>query len=349
MEKQYLLLRNNHETGPHSLEELVQLGLKPFDLIWVQGRSGGWSYPSEIEALKSYLPAAKTEKEDVLREQPVREFTSPKENSKHPHIFVSMPHKNSFAAAEPTPANFSASSVTGNDLEARAEALRKRAQAFNGAPATADVRTNFNRSINSVEEDYTSWLYQTKTKKKKTVSGKQLAATILITAGLLGGWWGGKKLFSTSDGTLTQQGTPLQQSAVLSTSSENTAQDYLVNQESSATEPIILEKKDEPSIQKNKPVANDKKKAKLVVIDSPVVAANNNQTVEKQETPEDIIPENTNPAPEILKPTVEEAPKKKSGIGKIFAGIFGKKKNGLQKKKRVNEKQQEEKMRHRLT
>lgn len=52
----YLLLRSNKESGPHSLEQLLGLGLKPYDLIWVSGKSAAWRYPSEIEELKTYVP-----------------------------------------------------------------------------------------------------------------------------------------------------------------------------------------------------------------------------------------------------------------------------------------------------
>ncbi|MGZ3854421.1 MAG: hypothetical protein ACXVBX_16625, partial [Flavisolibacter sp.] len=56
MQKVYLLLRNNKQTGPYSLEELLQLNLKPFDLVWVDGRSAAWQYPFEIPSLKPYVP-----------------------------------------------------------------------------------------------------------------------------------------------------------------------------------------------------------------------------------------------------------------------------------------------------
>ena len=55
MQKVYLLLRNNRQTGPHSLEELLQLQLQPFDLIWVEGKSYGWAYPTEVESLKPFV------------------------------------------------------------------------------------------------------------------------------------------------------------------------------------------------------------------------------------------------------------------------------------------------------
>jgi hypothetical protein len=70
MSKIYSLLRNNKQTGPYSLEELVQLQLKPFDLVWAEGKSAGWLYPSEIDTLKPYMEAA------VVSPQP--EVPSPK-------------------------------------------------------------------------------------------------------------------------------------------------------------------------------------------------------------------------------------------------------------------------------
>ncbi|NTS40142.1 hypothetical protein HRG84_04425 [Flavisolibacter sp. BT320] len=55
MQKIYVLLRNDQQTGPYSLEEIIQFDLKPYDLIWIQGRSAGWYYPQEIAALHPYL------------------------------------------------------------------------------------------------------------------------------------------------------------------------------------------------------------------------------------------------------------------------------------------------------
>lgn len=62
----YLLLRNNKETGPYTLEALIELGLKPYDLVWVEGKSAAWRYPSEVEGLKFYAP--------VVEEQPFDRF-----------------------------------------------------------------------------------------------------------------------------------------------------------------------------------------------------------------------------------------------------------------------------------
>jgi hypothetical protein len=62
----YLLLRNNKESGPYSLDQLVDLGLKAYDLVWVTGRSAAWRYPGEVEELKAYAP--------VVEEQPFDRF-----------------------------------------------------------------------------------------------------------------------------------------------------------------------------------------------------------------------------------------------------------------------------------
>lgn len=53
--KVYRLLRNNQETGPFTAEELLQKGLKPYDLIWVDGKSAAWRYPSEVDVFKPYI------------------------------------------------------------------------------------------------------------------------------------------------------------------------------------------------------------------------------------------------------------------------------------------------------
>ena len=55
MQKIYVLLRNDQQTGPYSLQEIIQFDLKPHDLIWMEGKSAGWYYPQEIGALHPYL------------------------------------------------------------------------------------------------------------------------------------------------------------------------------------------------------------------------------------------------------------------------------------------------------
>jgi len=53
--KKYFLLRNNRETGPHSIEQLASIGLLPLDLIWIQDESTSWKYPEEIDEVKELI------------------------------------------------------------------------------------------------------------------------------------------------------------------------------------------------------------------------------------------------------------------------------------------------------
>lgn len=54
--KEYLLLRNNVQSGPYSFAEIKAMGLKAFDLIWVENKSFSWRYPSEINELAPLAP-----------------------------------------------------------------------------------------------------------------------------------------------------------------------------------------------------------------------------------------------------------------------------------------------------
>lgn len=51
MSLKYLLLRNNHQSGPFTFDELKQQVIKPDDLIWIEGHSLAWNYPHEIKEL----------------------------------------------------------------------------------------------------------------------------------------------------------------------------------------------------------------------------------------------------------------------------------------------------------
>ena len=64
--KQYRLLRSNKESGPYTADELIGLGLKPYDLVWMDGKSAAWRYPSEMQEFKALVPA--------VEEQPFDRF-----------------------------------------------------------------------------------------------------------------------------------------------------------------------------------------------------------------------------------------------------------------------------------
>ncbi|MGN6291999.1 MAG: hypothetical protein ACTHMV_04580 [Chitinophagaceae bacterium] len=66
----YLLLRDNKETGPFSLEDLLKMGLKAYDLVWIPGKSAAWRYPCEIDELKPYAPEVEEQPFDRFFKKP---------------------------------------------------------------------------------------------------------------------------------------------------------------------------------------------------------------------------------------------------------------------------------------
>ncbi len=54
----YLLLRDNKQSGPYSLEELKSIGIRSSDLLWIEGKSTSWCFPDEIEDLLAFVHAS---------------------------------------------------------------------------------------------------------------------------------------------------------------------------------------------------------------------------------------------------------------------------------------------------
>ncbi|HRO47303.1 hypothetical protein [Agriterribacter sp.] len=52
--KTYQLLRNNKQMGYYTKTCLLQIGLQPLDLLWVEGESITWKHPSELEEFCAY-------------------------------------------------------------------------------------------------------------------------------------------------------------------------------------------------------------------------------------------------------------------------------------------------------
>ncbi|MBL7696594.1 MAG: hypothetical protein JNK79_00480 [Chitinophagaceae bacterium] len=67
----YLLLRDNKQSGPYTVPEIIEIGIKPYDLVWLEGKSAAWRYPSEVEELKAYAP--------TVEEQPFDRFYKTRE------------------------------------------------------------------------------------------------------------------------------------------------------------------------------------------------------------------------------------------------------------------------------
>lgn len=190
MQKVYLLLRNNQQSGPYSLEEILQLNLKPFDLVWMEGRSAAWRYPGEIESLRPYVPEAP---QPELPFKPIataalddasvfqRQVPTPVNTSKK--IFVSLPGKMTAAVAE------GVNEKREDEKRPVQENLvypKERTQATIEEPP---LQTNYSRSLNQVEEDYTKWIVEKKTKKKSKLSRKDLLIVVGVFSIVLLGYF----------------------------------------------------------------------------------------------------------------------------------------------------------------
>jgi hypothetical protein len=87
----YLLLRDNKQSGPYTVPELIEKGIKAYDLVWLDGKSAAWRYPSEIEELKAYAP--------IVEEQPFDRFYKKPAAEKH-FAETAMTSRNEFMQME---------------------------------------------------------------------------------------------------------------------------------------------------------------------------------------------------------------------------------------------------------
>jgi hypothetical protein len=230
MQKVYLLLRSNKQTGPYSLEELLQLNLKPFDLVWMEGRSAAWQYPSEIPSLKPYVPEtphadapfkpiATSVMEEKLTQQadPNSQQVNPNPYSQPQNpipqkteapkrVFVSVPKTYTQANEQKTFATQNSYAehraymppvempVVEKKIEVKQEipSYAQASSSYRHQTAVGEeeeVHTNYSRSLNDVEEDYTNWVYKQKTKKKASINPKDLVLAVLILAVIGGGYY----------------------------------------------------------------------------------------------------------------------------------------------------------------
>jgi hypothetical protein len=100
----YRLLRSNKESGPYTLNDLVTLGLKPYDLVWVDGRSAAWRYSSEIDELKEYAPAVEEQPYDRFYKKPSEAeapITEPVANANPQKIYKQPTISENFVKQEP--------------------------------------------------------------------------------------------------------------------------------------------------------------------------------------------------------------------------------------------------------
>src|SRR6478672_820131 len=98
----YLLLRDNKQSGPYSVPELLEKGIKAYDLVWLDGKSVAWRYPSEIDELKAFSPAVEEQPFDRFYKRPEPIAKAAPVAAEHPAIEHSpyIPKVTSEAAPE---------------------------------------------------------------------------------------------------------------------------------------------------------------------------------------------------------------------------------------------------------
>jgi hypothetical protein len=181
MEKVYWLLRNNNEYGPYTIGELLQQQLTSSDLIWVEGKSSAWCYPSEIEIL---FPEGTRRKND-LNTSPdssgvFRSDKRGKDNEQKGRVSPDM--------AKRLPPD--------KEIEWRAEELRKRALSYRPShqPGTKIPIENVDRSysnpylesIESMGSEPISFVYH---KGKKNSYLPEIIGMLLLILAIA--WYGG--------------------------------------------------------------------------------------------------------------------------------------------------------------
>jgi hypothetical protein len=186
MQKVYRLLRNNQETGPYTLEEILLLNLKAFDLVWLDGKSAAWRYPSEIEALKPFVPAVPQSQSPF---EPVATAALEKEEAApipkietSGKIFVSMPQKAQGTIRQPEPPPVSPVLEQSTTINAaRPEETP--------APVKEIIQTKYSKSLDEIEEDYTKWTYNKKSGQKTGISKKDLSIAALVVVLIVSGYF----------------------------------------------------------------------------------------------------------------------------------------------------------------
>lgn len=373
MNKVYLLLRNNQKSGPYRLEELIQLGLKPFDLVWIEGKSFSWSYPSEIGVLKPYVaqPNEPAKEESRSKEPDLASAASspashqaylPQDVEKPStpsiptpkKIYVSMPGN---VVQQPLPVPEKSPAA---DLEKKAEELRKRTQAYVPANApkessasapkessanapkesiasTEPVQIKYSRAVGELEEEYSSWIYnqKSKNKNKKKLPWGNIATAVAAVLLLAVGFTVSKHVFSGKENVakeLTEERIP--------------GNEALIPAENESSPPA--QENTSPEKQSPEPAENLKQEpgnATLVSNTSSTVQKKESRVLPKQTAATGAVPTtkqvegvNQNKLPaveqgnnkEIINPTKSspeaesETPKKKKTIGEALGSFFNK-------------------------
>lgn len=150
----YILMRNNKQSAPLKLEELLQTGFKPYDLIWIEGKSAMWRYPSEIAELKDFAETVEEQLYDRIysKNKPDEKSNQYESEHKEKQVYVAFPDKKNTAI---------------NKVSAT---VQKTAKPIEHLPENIPVtETKFSQPLDDIKEMYAANL-----RNKKNVMAERL-------------------------------------------------------------------------------------------------------------------------------------------------------------------------------
>lgn len=215
MQKIYLLLRNNTQLGPFTIEELLEQEILPTDLIWVEGKSLAWSYASELNLLKLARKNPEGGHKHAAGTGPSAQTAGKRKRSRVRRGEGPHAHHSDHPASAPLLAAPMTSAFTEADVEKKAEELRQRALAAERThyKQPTPVQSHYSPAYDESEESDIEFVYH---KRGLNIPFPQILVGGMIVAMLVAGWYG-QPLFRQKTDTVDATATPL------NSTEENTA------------------------------------------------------------------------------------------------------------------------------
>lgn len=171
MEKIYLLLRNNIQSGPFTSIELASCAICSDDLVWILGKSNTWCYVDEIEELRLLKnnPPVSAPLNSASIISPVKTNSS--------RIFVSLPYHKNYLVQEP-------SQPEEPSFEERIERIKQNITTSQETKhADTEMNTNYSRPLDEIKAEYADWLQaQRKSRRVKALPVLSVAVLIITVA-----------------------------------------------------------------------------------------------------------------------------------------------------------------------
>ena len=170
----YRLLRSNKETGPFSQEAIIAMGFKPYDLIWVEGKSAGWRYPSELPEFKDHAPVIEEQPYDRFYKKPV----VPARGTPFPQHQVAIP---ALQAETTTTTTFAPPEISRPAYAPAAAAVGRHIHVTLPSGNTLNVTTLSGRAAPATEKSVQPVPEERKPSFSESISAQPLFATVAET------------------------------------------------------------------------------------------------------------------------------------------------------------------------